>query len=206
MLFSFCFYIAFYFFHISRLVSSWPCVDLTKVNSTHESIRHVVNSTRVELTTCRVDSKPLDTNLTLSGHIEKKQNRKLTLTLTHVFLTLTDTGGAVLTLMLGYRSYQNTLVKSEYYKLRFRPLLLILPPFSKVWVNFSIDIDNLVFGRTSLDWAIVACCFMLTFGFMLTAMVLWQLTVVTTKCQHKAACQYGPIKWSPAWFKMAYGA
>ena len=56
MLFSFCFYVAFYFFHTNWLVSSWLCVDLTKVNSTHKSTRHAVNSThvsswpRVELT------------------------------------------------------------------------------------------------------------------------------------------------------------
>ena len=43
----FYFYVAFYFFHTSRLVSSWPCVDLTKVNSTHESTRHMCRVDRV---------------------------------------------------------------------------------------------------------------------------------------------------------------
>ena len=31
----------------SRLVSSWPCVEFTEVNSSHESTGHVVNSTHV---------------------------------------------------------------------------------------------------------------------------------------------------------------
>jgi len=64
----------------------------------------MVNSTHVELTTCRVDSKPR-VPLNYWGHIKNIhlhscKHKTVTLKLT---LTLTDTGGAVLTLMLGYR-------------------------------------------------------------------------------------------------------
>ena len=46
-------------FHTSRLLLSWPFVVFTEVNLLHESTRHVVNLTHtVNLTVCRVDSKP----------------------------------------------------------------------------------------------------------------------------------------------------